>query len=338
MVQSSAAYSAYCQSSLAEKMMESFHRGAERSQRERLQILQHQHEMALLRMKLDAISAEQRYEILQSASAGNAGAQYQIGILHLNGEGGVPNYGEALRWLHLSADQGFADAQAELGHIYRSGVGIPVNLTESANWFRLAAAQYHADAQFYLGLAHLNGEGVVRDSVVAFESIKKAAEMGSAIAQHFTGIAYYQGIGTTIDGKIGLYWLQKAAAQGLTDSYVYIGSMYAYGGDVAKNDTTAISWFARAIDQGGTTILGDVLMMLGETYENSDADFRQRNTKGVPKQFEAYAWFNMAAELGYTEAQARVKDMRKSFSIDQRIAAAKLAREYWDILSSLRQD
>lgn len=52
-----------------------------------------------------------------AANFGDPDAQYQLGMMLLNGEGGEQNSVQAARWLQLAAKKGNASAQAEFGNM-----------------------------------------------------------------------------------------------------------------------------------------------------------------------------------------------------------------------------
>ncbi len=56
---------------------------------------------------------------------GDAAAQYRLGQMLLEGQGGVKDPWQAARWLKLSADKGYYQAQALLGVTLFKGQGIP---------------------------------------------------------------------------------------------------------------------------------------------------------------------------------------------------------------------
>src|SRR5262245_13269112 len=56
---------------------------------------------------------------------GDAAAQYRLGQMLLEGQGGPKDAGQAARWLQLSADKGYYRAQALLGASLFNGHGIP---------------------------------------------------------------------------------------------------------------------------------------------------------------------------------------------------------------------
>lgn len=102
------------------------------------------------------------------ADRGDADAQYNLGVMYNNGDGGPQNYAEALKWHRKAAAQGNGNAQFNLGRMYDYGQGLPQNYPEAAKWYRLAANQGVAVAQYKLGIMYHDGHGVPRDYVQAY--------------------------------------------------------------------------------------------------------------------------------------------------------------------------
>ena len=100
------------------------------------------------------------------AEAGNASAQYNLGLMYSNGEGVLQDYKEAIKWYRLAAEQGTAKAQYNLGIMYDNGRGVLQDYAEAVKWYRLAAEQGHAKAQNNLGIMYEYGDGVLQDNVM----------------------------------------------------------------------------------------------------------------------------------------------------------------------------
>jgi hypothetical protein len=58
------------------------------------------------------------------AEQGNAGAQFNLGVMYDNGQGVPQDYKTAVKWYRLAADQGDARAQINLGLMYEKGQGV----------------------------------------------------------------------------------------------------------------------------------------------------------------------------------------------------------------------
>jgi uncharacterized protein len=112
------------------------------------------------------------------AEQGNAGAQYNLGVLYANGQGVPQDYAGAAKWHRLAAEQGDADAQFTLGVMYDNGQGVPQDYAEAMKWYRLAANQGYADAQFNLGVSYAYVEGVPQDFISAYMWLDLAGANG----------------------------------------------------------------------------------------------------------------------------------------------------------------
>ena len=123
------------------------------------------------------------------ANAGDAIAQYNLGVAYDNGQCvavadgcvSVPqDYVEAVAWYRKAADQGDPDAQYNLGVMHDTGQGVPQDYVEAAAWYRKAADQGYANAQFNLGVSYAIGQGVPQDNVEAHKWHNLAAFRTSA--------------------------------------------------------------------------------------------------------------------------------------------------------------
>ncbi len=113
------------------------------------------------------------------AEAGEAAAEYQIGLKYYQGSSVGQNYAEAAKWFRKSAQQGFAMAQFDLGVMYSSGKGVTQDDQQAYVWLSLAAQQEKsAGASKALDLAakRLSTEALAKAQKQAakrFEEIKR---------------------------------------------------------------------------------------------------------------------------------------------------------------------
>jgi len=87
--------------------------------------------------------------------------------------------GAANEWRTL-ADNGDPIAQFNLGLLYLDGKGVPQNPSEAVNWFRRAAEQDYVPAQHNLGAMYGSGQGVKRDYIQAYKWLDICAAKGNA--------------------------------------------------------------------------------------------------------------------------------------------------------------
>jgi TPR repeat protein len=78
---------------------------------------------------------------------------YNLGFMHIEGEGVAQDYKAAFQWFRLAAVHGYVAAANQIGQMYAQGVGAPKDLVKAHMWFDLAAAKGHAQALKNLVLA-----------------------------------------------------------------------------------------------------------------------------------------------------------------------------------------
>ena len=108
------------------------------------------------------------------ANAGDADAQYNLGVWYNFGHGVPQDSVQAVAWIRKAADQGLAGAQFNLGNAYRDGQGVPQDYVESHKWFNLAASRMSAANQQQLTDARARLES--RDAVATLMTPQQLAE------------------------------------------------------------------------------------------------------------------------------------------------------------------
>src|ERR1039458_6470539 len=85
-------------------------------------------------------------ELRTRSEYGDAGAQFNLGLMYARGDGVRQDYVEAAGWFRKAATQGDPDAQFYLGALYERGDGVPQDYARALGWLKAAAAQGHAGA------------------------------------------------------------------------------------------------------------------------------------------------------------------------------------------------
>ena len=130
----------------------------------------------------DTSTREQRFaDMLRSAEKGEAGAQYNLGLMYEQGYGVAHDPRKAASWFEKAAERGEANAQYRLGSLYYHGQGVPRDLTQAAEWYKKAAEQGNTQAQATLGNMYLSGEGVPRDLSKAAYWHKKSLKLNKHV-------------------------------------------------------------------------------------------------------------------------------------------------------------
>ncbi|KAG0335766.1 hypothetical protein BG000_007246 [Podila horticola] len=227
----------------------------------------------------------------KAAEGGDADAQFNLGLMYVNGEGVHQSYSEAFSWLQRAADQGNPDAQFNLAVMYDSGKGVEPSTHMAISWFRRAAEQGHSEAHLSLGKRFFTGKGVPQSFVEAALSFRRAAELGDAEAQFNLATMLKNGEGTEVDVEEAIVWYRKAAQQDLAQAQYNLGVQYKVGEGVEQNYVEANSWFLKAARQGYSLSQ----FQLGLSYY-AGLGVQQSNA-------DALAWVHKAATQGHSKAQ-----------------------------------
>ena len=76
-----------------------------------------------------------------AAEAGDAAAQFSVGVRYAEGEGVPRDYMAAVAWYRRAAEQGQATAQGMLGAMYARGRGVAQDYTVAYKWLTLASVR-----------------------------------------------------------------------------------------------------------------------------------------------------------------------------------------------------
>ncbi len=152
--------------------------------------------------------------------------------------------------LRTAAAAGNAVAQYEVGIRYAEGRGVAANAAEAARWLERAAKQGVALAQFRLAGLYEKGTGVKKDVETARRLYKSAAEQGNAKAMHNLAVLYAEGAAVKPDYRTAAQWFRLASDHGISDSQYNLAILYARGIGVDRNLAESYKWFAIAAAQG----------------------------------------------------------------------------------------
>ena len=202
----------------------------------------------------------------KAATAGNAEAGYNLGILS-TGVGNVPvNKQEAFESMRMSAEKGYGPAQHHLGMWYMIGSFAPKDPTKAVHWFNKAADQGDRSAMFFLGTLYAKGQGVPRDYNKALGWFQMARAKGFPVKpEHLTleGIAAYgeKFTGTPKIEKNPVIKTRPATVRNVQDGLTQLG--YKPGpvdGMMGKRTANAIRAFQRDVDMPVDGKVSDALM------------------------------------------------------------------------------
>lgn len=146
-----------------------------------------------------------------------------------------------------AAKAGNAEAQFRLGVMYGNGDGVALDHDQARDWFERAARQGHENALITLAWMYANGTGVTADEDRARELYLEAARRGSAKAQYVVATMYrFAQYGVEKDMQKAVEWYLKAADQGMPTAQFALGKMLMEGKGVVRDDAAALQWLSLA--------------------------------------------------------------------------------------------
>ena len=255
-------------------------------------------------------------EFTSVAEAGDARAQYYLGLMRLGGLGATRDEGKAADYLGRAAAQNHAQAQALLGALYLQGRGVPKDEAQGADLVRRAAESGLASAQHAMGQLLADGRGgLPKDPATAAQWFKAAADQNYVPAYCWLGeLASRENNAVEAVG-----WWRKGAARGERNCQFLLGRAYLEGkGGLPRDLNEAVAWVRRAANQR----LPAAQAALGTAYD--------RGT-GVPTDYVlAYMWFNLARAQGYNPPPVReaMEALEKKMTPEQIAEGQKRSREW----------
>ncbi len=189
----------------------------------------------------------------KAADAGDATAQFNLGIIYANGYGVTQEYDQAAYWFRKAAEKGDDAAQFNLGVMYASGQGVPQNYAEAVSWYHKAARQGNTNAHVNLGVMYAIGQGVAQNYDQAAYWFSSAAENGDDDAKYILGQMAASGQGMPQDFGNAAYWLGKITKQSDDNTQNNIGVTFSDGKIVQQNDAKTTTSVRIATEKRNST-------------------------------------------------------------------------------------
>ncbi len=142
----------------------------------------------------DALAAVDRKDyqhalrlLLPAARAGDARAEFALGVMDQDGQGMKKDSAASLVWLRKSAAQGYGPAEFNLGNAYKQGRGTKPDVAEAVRWWQRAARQGLVRAQYNLGVYWLLEQREERLQRLGMAWILQAADGGYEPSKELVG-------------------------------------------------------------------------------------------------------------------------------------------------------
>jgi TPR repeat protein len=121
--------------------------------------------------------------LTDAASKKHPASQYELGLMHEQGQGVPKDEAKAADWYAKAAEQGHAGGLRNLGLMTLYGRGRKTDVKRAADLFQQAVAADDGWAMNNLAALYEQGWGVKPDLVKARELYAKAAALGVAVAE-----------------------------------------------------------------------------------------------------------------------------------------------------------
>jgi len=233
---------------------------------------------------------------MKAAGQGLPGAQFNLGMLLLSGEGIEKNAEQGIFFLEKAAEQGEFLAQHILGVTYMEGEEVEQDMDKAVTYFGEAAEAGVTDAQYVLGYMLLDTPPqATEEKVWAAHWLTKAAEGGDPRAQYQISRMFLLGVGMEKNDEAAANWASTAAGSGYTDAQYLMGTLLLSGTGVAENKEWAAYWFEQASQQGHI----DAQYNLGLMLDTGD---------GVPQDKEKGKYWQEQAAASEAKAAQGLKE------------------------------
>lgn len=149
-------------------------------------------------MKKDTIQAIEYW--MKAAEGGNSEAQYNVGLMNLNGMGMPQDYEKAITWYKKAIEQGDENAMNDLGYCYMEGFGVEKDEKTGFEWWVKAAESGYVTKCAVIGDAYRDGTyGMKKNDKEAVRWYQKGADGGDECAIYSLSYMYYSGRGVKKD-------------------------------------------------------------------------------------------------------------------------------------------
>lgn len=197
------------------------------------------------------------YEL--AAEQNDVRAEYNLGILYMEGLLPEPDYEKGMAWLTDAAFRGNAYAQYVLANIYQYGFndpsGMPVIAPDhhkATNMYYLAAANHFGPAQYklanFLISQHDKGLSVAarKNRMKVVKNLYRGA-VQQGVADAYLPYAFYQAMQSDPAQQKEAFEIAKAEAEkGTPQAALLLGLMYDRGISVQPDNIQALYWYQQA--------------------------------------------------------------------------------------------
>lgn len=223
-----------------------------------------------------------------AADSGSLKAQRLYSQLALHGEGVTENKKASAHYLKLAAQNGDVESQYDYARMLETGENVAVNVKDAVKYYRMAALQ--GDVRSQRSLAHLleAGKGVSKDVIEAIKFYRMAADQGDGEAQFR--------LSKLLPQEEGMVYMKASADNGIAEAQT------EYGRLILQHDLkSGIKYLKLAIEQNDT----NAMYYLGTTmYYNMPQSYQRSGLKYIKMACDARnpkAMFQYGLILGHLD-------------------------------------
>jgi TPR repeat protein len=271
--------------------------------------------------------SEQVLDVIKRAMAGNASAEYLLGLTLVTGDGLPSDRNAGIAWTARAAEHGDPDAARDLADRIRNGEAIDVDETKIAAALKPKADANDAEAMRALGPMYIRGRGVTQDPAFGLDLMKRAVEKGSTGAANDLAQLYLLGApGVPENRSEAMRWLSVSANRGNVDAMVRLGYMSMTapnrGPSNERNLAEGFCWLMRAalLDQPQAQEKLSMMFAGGEKDDHGTV---------IPVDLiQADLWFRLAARSPYHD-NSQIRAMIEPHMTTAQLGEAKRLVELW---------
>lgn len=284
------------------------------------------------------VSVDEPDQYLLDAEKDDPVALYKLAICYHEEE----NFGDAFRYLELSAKHGYAPALNMLGNYYDEGLVVPVDSKKAFESYCLAASQGYAPAMFSLVYCYFLGKGTDANESKAIQISTELAAKGYFESKKF--LAEYNAnheallelkAQLALNGELSDQYalatelfnhrdhrpfpqnfyqllLKSLAAQGLLDALTDLGIFY-------RSSTTNQDYAFKLLEKAASFGFGRAKREMAHCYYFGNGVAKNvALAVEIDKEFAARGWFNSKTRLanayldGYCGFFGSIKDKREA--------------------------
>jgi TonB family protein len=235
-------------------------------------------------------------EAAKLAEAGDAEAQFVLGLLLDTGAGVRFDHPSARRWLEKSA-AAFPPAAQYLAWRFASGFGEERGVESAAQrWADAPSSEPELDPAVSRWLEFREGRLKPKFPRALLWMMNHASD-GDVVAEANLAMAYLETHWTTPNAAEHLHWLKEAALHKDAESAARLASYYEYGLMVTKDPAKALEYLRVAAEAG----IAAAQFKLGEQYRTGDGVAIDRDA--------ALNWLRRAAAQDHVEALEKLSEM-----------------------------